>query len=75
MSIQTYLPEETIIKRGLEALMTALGPVRRRAFLTCRGSATATTSNGIGSGRPVWTRNAFSTRSSASQRVRLNHRL
>jgi hypothetical protein len=33
MSIQTYLPEETMIKRGLEALMTALGPVETARFL------------------------------------------
>jgi hypothetical protein len=33
MSIQTYLPEETMIKRGLEALMMALGPVETARFL------------------------------------------
>ena len=33
MSTQTYLPEETLIKRGLEALMTALGPVETARFL------------------------------------------
>jgi hypothetical protein len=33
MSVQTYLPEETMIRRGLEALMTALGPVETARFL------------------------------------------
>ena len=33
MSTQTYLPEETMITRGLEALMTALGPVETARFL------------------------------------------
>jgi hypothetical protein len=33
MSVQTYLPEETMIKRGLEALMTALGPVETARLL------------------------------------------
>jgi len=33
VSILTYLPEETLIKRGLEALMTALGPVETARFL------------------------------------------
>lgn len=34
MTIQTYLPEETMIKRGIEALMRALGPVETARFLT-----------------------------------------
>jgi hypothetical protein len=33
MSTQTYLPEETIVRRGLEALMAALGPVETARFL------------------------------------------
>lgn len=33
MSTQTYLPEETIIRRGLEALMAALGPIETARFL------------------------------------------
>jgi hypothetical protein len=33
MSVQTYLPEETMIKRGLEVLMTALGPVKTARLL------------------------------------------
>jgi len=33
MSTQTYLPEETMIKRGLAALMEALGPVETARFL------------------------------------------
>ena len=33
MSTQTYLPEETVVRRGLEALMTALGPVETARFL------------------------------------------
>ena len=55
MSVQTYLPEETMIKRGLEALMTRWVRSKRRAFLTCHGSAMATMSNGIGSGKLTWT--------------------
>ena len=34
MSPQTYLPEETLVRRGLEALMTALGPVETARFLS-----------------------------------------
>lgn len=34
MSTQTYLPEETIIRRGLEALMAALGPIETARFLS-----------------------------------------
>jgi len=33
MSTQTYLPEDTIVRRGLEALMAALGPVETARFL------------------------------------------
>jgi len=33
MSTQTYLPEETMVRRGLEALMTALGPIETARFL------------------------------------------
>jgi len=33
MSVQTYLPEETMIQRGLEALMRTLGPVETARFL------------------------------------------
>lgn len=33
MSTQTYLPEETIMRRGLEALLAALGPVETARFL------------------------------------------
>lgn len=33
MSASNYLPEETMIKRGLEALMKALGPVETARFL------------------------------------------
>ena len=34
MSTQTYLPEETVIQRALEALNQALGPVETARFLT-----------------------------------------
>ena len=34
MSTQTHLPEETMVRRGLEALMTALGPVETARFLS-----------------------------------------
>lgn len=34
MSTQTYLPEETVIQRALEALFGALGPVETARFLT-----------------------------------------
>ena len=34
MKAQVYLPEEKMIRRGLEALMTALGPVETVRFLT-----------------------------------------
>ncbi len=34
MSPQTYLPEETVVRRGLEALMAALGPVETARFLS-----------------------------------------
>lgn len=34
MSVQTYLPEETIMRRGVEALMAALGPVETARFLS-----------------------------------------
>ncbi|PKO21397.1 MAG: hypothetical protein CVU38_14960 [Chloroflexi bacterium HGW-Chloroflexi-1] len=33
MSVQTYLPEETMVRRALEVLMTALGPVETARFL------------------------------------------
>ncbi len=33
MNTQTYLPEDTVIRRGLEALMAALGPVETARFL------------------------------------------
>jgi hypothetical protein len=33
MSVHTYLPEETMIRRGLEALMKALGPIETARFL------------------------------------------
>ena len=33
MSTQMYLPEETMIKKGIEALMRALGPVETARFL------------------------------------------
>ncbi len=34
MSTQTYLPEDTVVRRGLEALMAALGPVETARFLS-----------------------------------------
>jgi hypothetical protein len=34
MTAHRYLPEETLIKRGIEALMHALGPVETARFLT-----------------------------------------
>lgn len=34
MTTQRYLPEETMIKKGIEALMRALGPVETARFLT-----------------------------------------
>jgi hypothetical protein len=34
MTTQKYLPEETMIKRGIEALMHALNPVETARFLT-----------------------------------------
>jgi hypothetical protein len=34
MSAQTYLPEDAMIKRGLAALMEALGPVETARFLS-----------------------------------------
>ncbi len=33
MSLQTYLPEETIVRQGIAALMAALGPVETARFL------------------------------------------
>lgn len=33
MSTQTYLPEEVVVRRGLQALMDALGPVETARFL------------------------------------------
>ncbi len=33
MSTQTYLPEDAVVRRGLEALMAALGPVETARFL------------------------------------------
>lgn len=33
MSTSNYLPEETMIKKGIEALMKALGPVEAARFL------------------------------------------
>lgn len=33
MTTQTYLPEETMIRRAMEALMGALGPVETARFL------------------------------------------
>ena len=33
MTTQTYLPEETMIRQALEALMEALGPVETARFL------------------------------------------
>lgn len=34
MKAQVYLPEDKMIRRGLEALMSALGPVEAIRFLT-----------------------------------------
>jgi|GEM_PF-211939 len=34
MTTQKYLPEETMIKKGIETLMHALGPVETARFLT-----------------------------------------
>jgi hypothetical protein len=34
MNAPTYLPEETMIRRAVEALMTALGPVETARFLS-----------------------------------------
>ena len=34
MKAQVYLPEDKMIRRGLEALMAALGPVETVRFLT-----------------------------------------
>jgi hypothetical protein len=34
MNAPTYLPEETMIKRAVEALMAALGPVETARFLS-----------------------------------------
>jgi len=34
MTVQTYLPEEAVIQRGIEALMRALGPIETARFLT-----------------------------------------
>lgn len=34
MTTQVYLPEETMIQRGIEALMRTLGPVETARFLT-----------------------------------------
>lgn len=33
MRTQTYVPGETMLRRGLEALMTALGPIEAARFL------------------------------------------
>jgi hypothetical protein len=33
MTAQVYLPEEILIRRALEAMMTALGPVETARFL------------------------------------------
>lgn len=41
MSTQTYLPEDTVIRRGLEALMAALGPVETARFLNLPRSRNA----------------------------------
>ena len=45
MTAQVYLPEEILIRRALEAMMTALGPVETARFLnlprqrdSCRAS-------------------------------------
>jgi hypothetical protein len=34
MTTKTLLPEETVVKRGIEALMKALGPVEAARFLS-----------------------------------------
>ena len=34
MTVQTYLPEETVVHRGIEALVKALGPVEAVRFLS-----------------------------------------
>ena len=34
MTVQTYLPEETVVHRGIEALVKALGPVEAARFLS-----------------------------------------
>jgi len=34
MTTQTYLPEETVVQRGVEALVKALGPVEAARFLS-----------------------------------------
>ncbi len=34
MKAQTYLPEEDVVRRALDALMTALGPIEVARFLT-----------------------------------------
>ena len=39
MTIQTYLPEETVVQRGVEALVKALGPVEAARFLICRATS------------------------------------
>lgn len=33
MTAQTYLPEEVVVRRGLKALLDALGPVETARFL------------------------------------------
>lgn len=33
MTVQTYLPEETVVQRGVEALVKSLGPVEAARFL------------------------------------------
>jgi hypothetical protein len=37
MSTQTYIPEEVMIERGIEALMRALGPIETARFLNVPG--------------------------------------
>ena len=34
MTTNTFLPEETVVKRGVEALVKALGPVEAARFLS-----------------------------------------
>lgn len=34
MTVARYLPEEELVRRGVEALVQALGPVETRRFLT-----------------------------------------